>query len=109
MNWQQRENAERNRRIAAARKWAEDAGKDGRNGFPEWYGDTGHEDPYEAAYAAWTVSPARIERWAERNGIYIGRGFARWYLAAGRTDFFADAYEVYRAAVLGREPRTGVV
>lgn len=97
MDYFQKEAAERKRGIETARRWAEGAGKDTRDGFPEWCWDTGRESDYAAAHEAWLVSPARIERWAERSGIFVGRGFARWYLAEGRTDTFAEAYEVYRA------------
>lgn len=83
----------------------EAAGKDTRDGFPEWCWDTGREDDPAAAHATWLASPARIERWAERNGIFIGKGFARWFLAEQRTDTYAAAYEVYRVTVLGRAAR----
>ncbi|WP_086559899.1 hypothetical protein [Streptomyces africanus] len=96
MDWRHKETAERSKRIAAARQWAECAGKEARDGFPEWYEDTGRADRYTDAYAAWLASPARIERWAERSGIFVGKGFAKWYLGTERTDTFAEAYEVYR-------------
>lgn len=97
MFWKEKEAAERQRDIDAARRWAANAGKNSRDGFPEWCGDPKWRGGYAAAHEAWLTSPARIERWAERSGIFVGRGFARWYLAEGRTDTFAEAYEVYRA------------
>jgi len=100
MDYFQKEAAERKRGIEAARQWAEDTGKNSRDGFPEWCWDTGRESDYAAAHETWLASPARIEWWAERQGIYVGKGFARWYLAEGRTDSFAQAYEVYRAMLL---------
>lgn len=99
MDFKQKEAAERRKRIAAARQWETAQGKPDA-GFPEWYEDTGRTDDYAAAYAAWLVSPGKIERWAERNGIFIGKGFARWYIDTDRTDPYADAYEVYRTMVL---------
>jgi hypothetical protein len=99
MDYFQKEAAERQRDIDAARRWAEGAGKNTRDGFPEWCGNTGRNGDYAAAHAVWLTSPARIERWAERSGIFVGKGFARWYLGEGRTDTFADAYEIYRAMV----------
>ncbi|WP_030248200.1 hypothetical protein [Streptomyces sp. NRRL S-455] len=95
MDWKQKEAAERNKRIAAARQWETAQGKPDA-GFPKWYEDTGRTDSYAEAYAAWLVSPAKIERWAERSGIFVGRGFARWYIETDRTDSYADAYEIYR-------------
>lgn len=100
MFWKEKEAAERQRDIDAARRWAENAGKNSRDGFPEWCGNTGRAGDYAAAHETWLSSPARIERWAERAGIFVGRGFARWYLAEGRTDTFAEAYGVYRAMLL---------
>jgi hypothetical protein len=112
VDWKQKEAAERRQGIAAIRQWAGAAGKDTRDGFPEWCWDTGRENDCAAAHALWMASPARIEQWAERNGIFIGKGFARWYLENKRTDTFAEAYEVYRAMVLAeveaqRTGRTG--
>jgi hypothetical protein len=95
VDWKQKEAAERRKRIAAARQWETAQGKPNA-GFSEWYEDTGREDDYAAAYAAWLISPAKIERWAERNGIFVGRGFARWYIETERTDPYAEAYEEYR-------------
>lgn len=100
MSYFQREADARKRGIAAARQWAENAGKEAYDGFPEWCWDTGREGDYAAAHETWLTSSARIEWWAERQGIYVGRGFARWYLAEGRTDSFAEAYEVYRVVLL---------
>jgi hypothetical protein len=97
VDWKQKEAAERRRGIAAVAQWAENAGKDTRDGFPEWCWDTGRTDDHAAAHDAWLTSPARIERWAERNGIFVGRGFAKWYLETGRIDTFTEAYEEYRA------------
>lgn len=105
MDFKQKEAAERKKGVAAIRRWVENAGKDTRDGFPEWCWDTGRENDPAAAHAVWLTSPARIEQWAERNGIFIGKGFARWYLEEQRTDTYAEAYEVYRVTVLGRAAR----